>query len=76
LNELPIRHGEKVSQKSLALSIRMPSRWEAVEPSVDKLREAVEVEVFNFVKDAADSYRKRHEGPKLGSDSAPARAKT
>jgi len=60
LQELPLRHSEKLMRRELALSVDSSTRWNDVEPEILKLRGEIHAQVAAFVRRAEVSYLLKH----------------
>lgn len=60
LRRLPIRHGEKIRRRDIALSIKLGQLWTSVEEHVVELRKSIRSERDNFVLEAEREYLTRH----------------
>ena len=59
IRRLPIRHGDKVARKELALSLNRGDYWNDVKPRVDALRDSFLAEKQQFARDAQEELARR-----------------
>jgi len=56
LAELPLRHAEKITHKELAISLRLPMKWETIEAKVLRIGERIETDRNAFIELAKNKY--------------------
>ncbi len=64
LAELPLRHEERVQRRSVGLSISSGQKWEDIETRVLSLRQKIDQDVAEFVKQAEEQFLMRKAKPK------------
>jgi hypothetical protein len=64
IRRLPIRHGDKVARKELALSLKRGDYWKDVKPRVDALRKSIQAAKEQFAREAQEELARRHSNNK------------
>jgi hypothetical protein len=63
VQQLPMRHSEKIKKRSLLLEIRDQTRWIKVKKKVLRVKSKIKRDVRDSIQNAATVYRKKHTHP-------------